>query len=171
MENTISHTQDISDMSAINIYQDHLDTLSNGLLTCDFDLFQSRMDCPNVVRMLASEFMFNTVEEQRDAFGAVCNDLRAQGITDLIQIVISARFETPDVIVGEHVTHRIKHALRLTDPYCNRIRLERGIDQTWRETHCANAIQTKARGLDTIRFPDGTLPAPELGTDLERKTT
>ncbi len=123
------------------LYQEHLDILSDALLSGDPDRFMARVTVPHVMQTATHRHETITAEAQRALFTTFANLFRSEGITAFVRTARFATFVSPNVIVGQHDSHKMRGAHRTLAPYPNRVRLARGADDIWRETHCANAVQ------------------------------
>lgn len=159
------------DQAAAAIYQTHLDVLSRALLTGDFDSFRARIALPHRITTETDIIEMNTVEQMEKAFRGFAHLYREQGVTDFVRIVTSARFRGPDEIIGTHETHKLRNGKRMQPPYPNRVRLVRGADGLWRETHCANAILNTSDNFHTWTKLAETPRLPDLALDPERTKT
>lgn len=125
---------------AEDIYQAHLDALSEALLTGNAEAFAAGISLPHSISCEDSYTVVETHEEMIRIFNAYHRTLTSQGVTEQARIVTKAEFVTPDVIIGEHETHIMRDGLRLVEPYPNRVRLDR-IDGGWYETKAANGVK------------------------------
>jgi hypothetical protein len=150
------------------IYQEHLDTMTAALLAGEFDTFERRVSYPLTVRTLSNDFIVEARPKCECMFRDMHSCLHADGITEIIRIATSARFVTPDEIIGSHESHKMRGAVRATPPYENHVRLARGEDGLWRATHCANAVENKAGKFAISAPPARWAKAPDLFTSSER---
>lgn len=133
-------TAEQADQTAMAIYQEHLDALSQALLEGDFEAFSARISLPHRITTQTDLIEITTLQQLRDVFRNFSNGYRDSGMTDFFRIAEMARFEAVDEIIGRHISHRLCGDARLVAPYPNRVRLLQGPDGKWRETHCANAV-------------------------------
>jgi len=165
-----------ADPAAMAIYQKHLDDLSDALIRLDFAAFQSRISLPHGITTETEHFVIETEEQMSDIFHGFAARYGERGLTAFVRIAKTARFVGPDEIIGTHESHQMAQATRITRPYPNRVRLVRGADGIWRETHCANAIlntsenfRSWTRVAEKPRLPD--LPeTPSSGGDATGPT-
>lgn len=160
-----------NDPEATAIYQQHLDVLSRAILAADFDSFALRISLPHKITTETDTIEMTTPEELERAFRSFSDLYIQQGVTDFVRIVTSAHFRGPDEIIGTHESHKLRNGLRVQAPYPNRIRLLRGADRQWRETHCANAIMNSTENFHTWTKLAETPQLPDLALDPERTKT
>ncbi len=134
------HAAEEGDAEAEEIYQVHLDRLSDALIQGDFDTFKDRISLPHQITTETDVIRVATEAEMKDLFDRFAIMYANQGLTDFVRTVREAQFITPDEIIGTHISHQMRHGQRIMPPYPNRVRLVRDADGQWRETHCANAI-------------------------------
>ncbi len=150
-----------NESDALAIYQEHLDALSDALLSGDLDAFAARIGLPHSITTQSEHFMIETPEKMAETFRSFSLHYGSRGLTALVRIAKTARFTGPGEIIGTHESHQLIGSTRITPPFPNRVRLLRGADGLWRETHCANAILNTSdhfhswtRVADTPRLPD-----------------
>lgn len=148
--------------SAREIYQDHLDTLTCALMDADLNACRDRFAFPHHVRTLSMNVTVETNAHFEKLARSVMQNLRDEGITRYIRIAKHAAFVTDTVIEGEHESHRFRGDTLHIPPYRNRVRLERGADGHWRETHCTNAILNRAGHFEMTEVPRIEVEAPQL---------
>lgn len=153
---------------AMGIYQEHLDVLSSALIASDFDLFKTRIMLPHRITTETDIIEMKTEAEMRQAFESFAKLYSDQELTDFVRIAKEAHFVTKDEIVGVHISHRMRGDKRILEPYPNRIRLVRGSDGMWRETHCANAILNNSENFRLWTRLADKPRLPDLAIDLER---
>ncbi len=159
------HAAEDGDAAAEEIYQMHLDLLSTALIKNDFETFSGRIGLPHQITTETDMIRISTSEEMRDLFESFASMYSNSGLTDFVRTVKEAKFITPDEIIGTHISHQMRNGQRVLPPYPNRIRLVRGDDGVWRETHCANAILNNfenfklwTRLADSPRLPEFDQP-------------
>lgn len=150
------------------IYQGHLDRLTRALFAGDFESFSAGLRFPHHVKTATDSFETPDKVSASEQFADYRKSIEAEGITDLIRLLEDARFVTPQEIVGTHVSHKIRGATRIMEPYHNRVRLVRGADGEWRETHCANAVRNKAGKFSIVTPSANQMQAPELDPTTKR---
>lgn len=157
-----------SDLSAVKIYQEHLDVLSQALLEADFETFANRISLPHRITTQTDVIEIKTRDEMEKTFHRFAAGYRDSGLTDFVRVAENAKFVSPDEIIGRHVSHQMTGERRMVPPYPNRVRLVRDPDNTWRETHCANAILNTSDNFHhwTRLAENPTVPA--LGGNRER---
>ncbi len=165
----MTHSSNSTDPEALAIYQRHLDTLTRALLAGRFEDFVINLSFPHKVVTTSNHFIAEGAEDTRHMFDDYLACLRAEGITDLIRIAQDARFVSDDEITGTHISHRMRGANRVMDPYHNHLRLVRGADNTWREAGCFNSIANKAGAFGIIVPVTKQPPAPDFYIQSERK--
>ncbi len=152
----------------MGIYQEHLDALSTAILAADLQVGRERLAIPYFIQTLDISIAIKTEEEFKKIFLAVGTSMRAEGVTEQIRIVKNATFTAPDEIIGTHVTHRMRRATRLIDPYPSRVRLVRDAENKWRETHSSNALYTKAGHIALLVSAQDDQPPPPFYYAPER---
>ena len=150
------------DPAALAIYQRHLDRLTQALLAGRFEDFVENLMFPHEVVTTSNRFIAETAEDCRQMFNEYRTCLLAEGITDLIRIARDARFVSDDEITGTHISHRMRGANRVMEPYQNHLRLVRGADTTWREASSFNIVANKAGAFGIIVNTANEHPAPDL---------
>lgn len=160
-EAKVIHAAEAGNAKAEAIYQDHLDALSESLLSGDFKTFSSQIHLPHQITTETDVIRIETVEEMRDLFERFAQMYKNEGLTDFVRTVSEAQFSGPDEIIGTHISHQMRDGQRILPPYPNRVRLVRGADGKWRESHCANAILNNfenfklwTRLAETPRLPE-----------------
>ena len=90
-------------MTPLVIYQTCLDTVSQAVLTRDFDAYIACYDLPFLVRTAQAHSVIYKREDMRPAFEVVADALQVQ--------------LRPDRIVGWHFTHMITQGERVIAPH------------------------------------------------------
>ena len=157
------------DPAALAIYQDHVDLLSRALIAGDFATFSARFAFPHVTQTRTDRFVIENAEQHARLFDSHVSGLRISGVTDLVRFADAAWFDSEDVILGAHTSHVMRDGVRLMGPYPNRLRLQRGPDNIWRETHSANGIENTAGVFSLVSAREPDLDAPDLAITSERK--
>ncbi|MEQ8367263.1 MAG: hypothetical protein RIB61_11195 [Roseicyclus sp.] len=96
---------------AMEIYQELLDTLSAALLSGDHARFLAHIVTPHRMVTDTKTIHVPDLDSARVHFDRLSQSLRAQGITQYIRIASSARFDGPDQIRGEHISHMLRGAV------------------------------------------------------------
>lgn len=161
---------DHSDPAALEIYQDHLDTTSAALVSGDFDAFANRISLPHRITTETDMIHVESREQMHEIFTRFHRNYSESGMTRFVRMAQSARFITPDEIIGVHMSRRMRHDKPLMLPYPNRVRLLLAEDGVWRETHCANAILNNSENFTLWTRLADRPTLPELSINPERKT-
>ncbi|MEY1556497.1 hypothetical protein AB3Y40_12770 [Yoonia sp. R2331] len=162
------HAVETSDPEAMAIYQTHLDATAEALMQQDFDKMRARVDLPHRMTTETALIETTTVEGMQRNFERFARNYQTEGISEFVRTVKVARFESENEIIGTHISHQMRGSERVVPPYPNRIRLVRGADGHWRETHCANAILNNAENFKLwVRVAERPR-LPDLAPILER---
>lgn len=111
--------------SALTIYQETLDTLSNAIMTGDAPTALARTKLPHLRRTLSSETVVETEEDLVNGLLTYGEALKGQGATNLVRLAIDAEFLSENYIAGHHMTHTLCDAKPVIESYANRMVLTR----------------------------------------------
>ncbi|KIN70845.1 hypothetical protein Z945_3309 [Sulfitobacter noctilucae] len=164
----MSQSSNSTDPAALAVYQRHLDTLTRALLAGRFEDFAQNLRFPHEVVTMSNRFIAKTAEDAKQMFHDFRTCLTAEGITDLVRIAQDARFVGDDEITGSHISHRMRGANRVIEPYQNQLRLVRGTDKIWREASCLNMVANKAGAFGILVHVDRQPPVSDLKIQSER---
>ncbi|SFI20595.1 hypothetical protein [Jannaschia pohangensis] len=118
--------------SARDIYQRHLDIVSEAVWRGDMATVSAAMSYPHEMQTNDSTLRVETPEDlQTSAIGFV-ESLRRQGATDYHRVCTEAEFATPgcDRIDGQHMVHVLKAGTYVTPPFASWMSLAL-IDGVW----------------------------------------
>ncbi|MEM6610265.1 MAG: hypothetical protein AAF689_17010 [Pseudomonadota bacterium] len=130
------------DEDAKALLQEFLDQGAAAILASDADEFFKRVSFPHILITEDSEAVYHSATELRPQFFSVSRALRGNGVTDYLRIVASAVFEDENTILGDWVTHVIRHSHRLIPPYPARARI-----------HCKDGLWKVSHAVYGIKFP------------------
>lgn len=145
------------------IYQEHVDFLSDSLLANDFEGFASRISFPHHIQNVNAAFVSENLADLRRLFDQMHESLVLDRVTTIVRFCTQASFVQTDEIVGEHVSEILRGATRAVRPYRNRLRLIRSRDGVWRETNSANAISVKSGQMGLYTQSDQEEQVPDFG--------
>jgi hypothetical protein len=126
-----SKPTDRSPEIAAELYQAFLDETSATMIGDAPERFAARVLLPYVMRTARDEIVLETLDDVIADTRHVIDTLRQMQLTDLIRIVLRARFIAPDTIEGWHRSYVLRGANTLTPPYENRLVL-RLSDGVWK---------------------------------------
>lgn len=104
-------------MNAISIYQGMLDTVSQAVMTNDFDAYVSCICLPYVIRTHTAVFTLHVEADLRDMLQNLHQGLHQRGVTDYVRIARTARFSSYCHIEGLHFTHMLRDGERIAAPH------------------------------------------------------
>lgn len=138
---------DRSPGAAMEIYQNHLDVVSQTMMTPGMPALCANTALPIRLGTLDAETDVHTYADLTEKIGNFVRTMLDQGVTDYIRVAKSARFTSATRIEGWHVTHILRSGSHLIDPYkCEAVldfqdgvwRISKGLSQTF--THVAGLL-------------------------------
>lgn len=133
---------------ARDIYQAHLDVVSQALWERDFELITDLKTFPHVMRYPDEKRVYNTAEELVVAMEALRDKLEGLGATGYHRVCDQASFDPLDTgrITGSHWTYILRGGNYLSEPYhCKMVLRQR--DGVWRTSDIA--IPSLRHGIPT----------------------
>lgn len=123
-------------MTALRIYQDALNRVSEAVLAGDFDTYAAMIDLPYLIHTQTADLLVSTADALRPTFDALHVLLKEQGVTHYERVAREADYADRDRIEGWHYTHLISHGERLSWPHVSRHGLvRRGTTWLFSEAH------------------------------------
>jgi len=142
--------------AARKIYQQVLDELTEGVVSCNYDLIRPRLALPHLMVTSTARLVAETEEEMREVFMTFAMSLRQLGITEYTRIAHECEFVSENVISGHHTSHFAKDGAEIFAPYPSMCLLEKR-GGVWMLTEAQNAIDNSHW---PILLPD--VPEPPL---------
>ncbi|WP_299402880.1 hypothetical protein [uncultured Roseobacter sp.] len=118
-------------VTALTVYQETLDVLSNAIMTDDTGTALARTKLPHLHRTLSSEVVVETPEDLVKGILAFGQAVKGLGATNLVRLATEAEFLSENYIAGYHVTHTLRDAVPVVDSYASRMVLLRE-DGVWK---------------------------------------
>ncbi len=131
--------QDLA-LTAKCIYQDHLDRLSEAVLSGDIDALIAGHTMPVRIVTQTEDFVIETQADLAECATLFHKSIKGMGANNYIRLVSEAEFLTEDCIEGQHVTHTLKDAISLVPSYQNRMVLVRK-DGIWRSSVVRSGLE------------------------------
>ncbi|MEZ5713786.1 MAG: hypothetical protein R3D85_00585 [Paracoccaceae bacterium] len=130
---------------AVDIYQAHLDTVSQALFRGDFDAVTALMHYPSAMETDDDWVCIDSAPALLPSLRSFRETLSRLGVTEYHRICRGADFaqDDPDRIEGLHETYALRHAVPAMPPYLNRMTLIRR-DGIW----LGAGIRAAARNTD-----------------------
>lgn len=110
-------------MSALTIYQEFLDEVSDALLANDVDRFLLRVFRPHLIVTETQEIRVDTDEEARRQFEGFANALASQGVDSYVRTAREARFTNDETLIGQHESYMSSHGKLVVPRFANETRL------------------------------------------------
>lgn len=126
-----ANNKPLTEGAAAAIYQAHLDRVSELIVSNQPNRAAEYFDYPYRVNTVGAETIYETAQDMAEDITGICEFLRAQGATDYIRLTRRAQFLSPDIVEGWHVTHMLRDALSLIQPYESRIIIKRDEGGAW----------------------------------------
>lgn len=112
-------------MTALRLYQDALNVVSQAILAGDFDAYADRIDLPYLVHTQTARHLIQRRDDLRQTFQALHDSLAARDVTHYERVARAADYVDRDRIEGMHHTHLISHGERVNCPHVSRHTLVR----------------------------------------------
>ncbi|MEO0939146.1 MAG: hypothetical protein AAFY38_13420 [Pseudomonadota bacterium] len=125
--------------AAQKIYQQVLDDLTEGVVSCNYDMIRPRLAIPHLMVTSTARLVAKTEAEMQEAFMTFAMGLRQLGITDYTRIAHECDFLGEDEIIGHHTSFFRKEGRDVVTPYPSMCRMERRAG-AWVLTEAQNAI-------------------------------
>ncbi len=149
-------------------YQDWLDANGDAVLTGDMDKIAEQVSLPYLHTSLDSRMVIETRKHMEEGFTSFGNYLRAHGINQFIRLCSSAEYLSDDYIEGFHVTHVMRNAQSVVEPYSNRSVLRRA-GSGWKLTECFNGFYHAKWPVNAIKVPQDWKIAGAFDSDDARR--
>lgn len=104
-------------MIMLDVFQKHLDEVSETLMTDDFDRYMTLVDNPLVVITEKATTLVSDVEDFRFGFESYAGMLKTERATDLIRLAGSVTQYGPNLITGRYETHILSSGQRIYGPF------------------------------------------------------
>lgn len=109
----------------IDVFQKHLDDMSDALMTGDFEKYMSLVENPMVVITEVATTIIAKEEQFRFGFDHYAGMLRTERATNLIRLASSVTEYGPNLITGKLETHILRSGQRLYGPFPSAMTLVR----------------------------------------------
>ncbi len=130
---------------AMEIYQGHLDIVTEAFWARNFDNVRPHMLLPGTMRLKDVAREISDWDGRRALFDDQRDGLDAMGATEYHRLVVEAAFSTPDRIEGSHLSYVIRGGSLVVSPYLSRMPLVR-TPAGWK----AHGIDTDVSNADTF---------------------
>jgi len=110
-------------MSAITIYQEFLDEVSDALLAHDADRFLQRVFRPHLIVTETEEILVETDTDARRQFEGFANALASQGVDAYIRSAREAWFVDASTLLGRHESYIMSGSKLIVPRFSNETRL------------------------------------------------
>jgi hypothetical protein len=146
-------------MTMLDVFQKHLDEISEALLTDDYDRYRAMVDVPLVVITEKATTIVTREEHFRYGFESYAGMLRTHQATDLIRLAHSVSEYGDNLITGRYETHILRGGKRIYGPFQSAATLVR-VGGRW----LINSVVSPVHGEEwpINRLPDEIDP-PEPG--------
>jgi len=109
----------------LDVFQKHLDDVSDALMTGNFEKYMSLVANPMVVITEIATTVITKEEQFRFGFDHYSGMLRTECATDLIRLASSVTEYGPNLITGRLETHILRSGQRLYGPFASAMTLVR----------------------------------------------
>jgi hypothetical protein len=116
---------------AVDIYQRHLDVSTRFVVAGDAEGYTVHAQLPFVFRTAMGVEVAETAADMAHDIRRVHEAIKALGATDYFRIARSARFLDDSTVEGFHVTHALRGAVPVFEPYESRMIL-RLVNGAWK---------------------------------------
>lgn len=152
-------------MTAMQILQTYLDTMSDHVLAGDFECYQRGVALPFHLVTTDSSVVVSSLESLRDGFDGFRAMLASQQVTAYVRLVASATLLDDRLISGHYTTHVISGGTRIVAPFPSQIVLRQTDGHGWRGASITNGIKNMRWPLDRLQTnppqSGGTSPPQE----------
>jgi hypothetical protein len=124
-------------MQATDILQRYLDDMGKAVMTERLDLYLAGVGLPLNIITSTANLTVETVDDLVDGFDDFCEMIHSQGVSDMVRIVMEARFETVDRIVGIYETNLLDGERHVVPPFFSKIWLQR-TEGVWQSSKIHN---------------------------------
>jgi len=138
--------------AADDILQRVVDEVGAALMAGDWDSYVGHVLLPFTLQTGRATMVIETADELRAGFDRFHEMIVVQKLTDYIRLVDAANYTAPDTIEGTYVSHLMRHAHRVVEPYGSTMWL-RQVDGRWRIPRIRNELNNASWPLLTPRPP------------------
>jgi hypothetical protein len=138
--------------AARDILQRVVDEVGATLMTGDWDTYAGQVLLPFTLQTGRATMVIETVDDLREGFNRFHEMIVVQKLTDYIRLVETAQHTAPDMIEGIYVSHLMRHAHRVVEPYRSTMWL-REVNGRWKIPHIRNELNNASWPLLTPRPP------------------
>lgn len=150
-------------MNPLSIYQQALDTVSNAVLSGEFETYAAQIDLPYLIHTENARLLVTTVEDLRPTFDTLSRGLAARGVTHYERVAHEADYVSRDRIEGWHLSNMIADGERIAYPQVSRHAIVRR-DGAWLFSEAHYAIKADRWPLtDAVIFADAGRPVADRG--------
>jgi hypothetical protein len=147
-------------MTALEIYQNALNTVSAAVLAGDFDTYAAMIDLPYLVHTKVARLLVTTRDDLRPTFQALHGLLAERRVTHYERVARAADFVAPDRIEGRHCTHQLAHGVPVAPPHMSLQTIVRR-REGWRFSEAHYAIEADRWPVPADKlFPGFPVGAP-----------
>lgn len=139
---------------SLDVFQAHLDKVSEALLKDDFDAYFAVCCVPLVLITERTTKMISTEEEYRFGFENYAGLLKSQHATDLIRLAHDVEQLSPELMSGRYETHVLSGGKRIYGPFRSSmaLRLE---GETWKAAVILSPVHGAHWPINAIRPETG----------------
>lgn len=146
--------------AARKIYQEVLDALTVGIVSCNYDMIRPRLVIPHLMVTSTARLIVQTEAEMQEVFTTFAMGLRQLGITDYTRVAHECEFMSDDVITGHHTSYFRKDGVDVVTPYPSMCRIERR-GGVWMLTEAQNAIDNSHWPILLPDVPSDPVPGKD----------
>jgi hypothetical protein len=152
-------------MTATQILQTYLDTMSDHVLQGDFDGYQRGVALPFHLVTTDTNVVVTSPEALREGFDHFRAMLLSQQVTAYIRLVATALLLDERLISGHYTTHVIAGGTRIMAPFQSQIVLRHSDEHGWRGTSITNGAKNARWPIDRLVVnPPPDTEKPSSGT-------
>jgi len=150
----------------LDVFQKHLDDVSETLMTDDFDRYMTMVAVPLVVITEKATTIVSTTEQFRFGFESYAGMLRTEKATDLIRLAHSVTEYGPHLITGKLETHILRSGQRIYGPFQSSMSLRREGDH-WLINSVVSPVHVEKWPINVQPESDGSWTVGPLPWDHE----
>ncbi len=162
---------DTRDAIAAEIYQDHLDRVSDLLLSGDVEECIRYFDLPLLIRTRTGETLIETHEDMLTDTRLHSESLNGHGVNNYIRLVKQARHLSDTLIEGWHETYILRDATSILPSYRSHMYICDKGDGIWKVVEAEHELEGLRFPLSSVRSEPGSFAETWQDTQNDIRVT